>query len=232
MTARNQLRIDARLDADPANQPERIDARLDATGRSQAPGASIPPVKPGGIDAPCAVRPGFWAGIDARPDARIDAAPCRRIDARVDAPIDAPNPHTPDGARATAEFVLAALEEAGLTLLALPNTGPSTRLRQGGLEWVRDAGAYPPDRTLIRPAVPSAAAIDRMDRVLAWIPRIPADKFVLRRVVGARCLVSPTNGRHLYSWRRLGTAIGADHKAVQRWHAQGIDLIVAALNAR
>ena len=90
----------------------------------------------------------------------------------------------------------ACLEEAGLTLLALPNTGPSTRLRQGGLEWVRDAVAYPPDRTVIRPAVPSAAAIDRMDRVLAWIPRIPADKFVLRRVVGARCLVSPTTGRH------------------------------------
>ncbi len=135
--------------------------------------------------------------------------------------------------RATAESVLAALEEAGCTLLALPNSGPSTRLRQGGLEWVRDAAnAYPPDRTQIRPAIPSAASIDRMDRVLAWIPRIPADKFVLRRIVGARCLVNPTTGRYLYSWRRLATAIGVDHKAVQRWHAQGINLIVAALNAR
>jgi hypothetical protein len=28
----------------------------------------------------------------------------------------------------------------------------------------------------------------------------------------------------------LATALGADHKAIQRWHAQGIDLIVAALN--
>jgi len=158
--------------------------------------------------------------------------PRSRIDARIAAPIDAPNPHTPDGAPATPEFVQAALEEAGLTLLALPHTGPSTRLRQGGLEWVRDACAYPPDRTLIRPAVPSAAAIDRMDRVLAWIPRIPADKFVLRRVVGARCLVSPTTGRYLFTWRRLGAAIGADHKAVQRWHAQGLALITAALNAR
>lgn len=139
----------------------------------------------------------------------------------------------PDGARATAETVLAALEEAGRTLLALPQSGPSTRLRQSGLEWVRDAGhAYPPDRTRIRPAVPSAAAIDSMDRVLAWIPRIPADKFVLRRVVGARCLVNPMTGRYLFSWRRLGTAVGADHKAIQRWHAQGIALIVAALNGR
>lgn len=226
------IRIDARIDAAPAATPQRIGARIDATGRYVASGASIPPVKPGGIDASRAVRPGFGTRIDAGIAARIGAAPASRIDARIAAPIDAPNPHTPDGARATAEFVLAALEAAGLTLLALPQSGPSTRLRQGGLEWVRDACAYPPDRTQIRPAVPSAAAIDRMDRVLAWIPRIPADKFVLRRVVGARCLVSPVNGRHLFSWRRLGTAIGTDHKAVQRWHAQGIDLIVAALNAR
>jgi len=221
-------RIDARIGASPAETSQQIGARIDASGRCVASGASIPPVKPGGIDASRAVRPGFGTRIDAR----IGAGPPGRIDARIAARIDAPNPHTPDGARATAEFVLAALEEAGLTLLALPNTGPSTRLRQGGLEWVRDVGALPPDRTQIRPAVPSAAAIDRMDRVLAWIPRIPADKFVLRRVVGARCLVSPINGRHLFSWRRLGTAVGADHKAVQRWHAQGIDLIVAALNAR
>ncbi len=53
---------------------------------------------------------------------------------------------------------------------------------------------------------------------------------MLRRIVGARSLVHPITERHLFPWRRLGTAIGADHKAVQRWHAQGIDLIVVALN--
>ena len=145
-------------------------------------------------------------------------------------PVDLPDFRT---TRATAELVQAALEEAGCTLLALPQSGPSTRLRQSGLEWVRDApSAYAPGRCQIRPAVPSAAAIDRMDRVLAWIPRIPADKFVLRRVVGARCLINPATGRYLFSWRRLGIAVGADHKAVQRWHAQGISMIVAMLNAR
>ena len=153
--------------------------------------------------------------------------------AKIAAPTDPATRHNPGAVRITAEYVLAALEEAGCTLLALPQSGPSTRLRQSGLEWVRDAAsAYPPSRTQIRPAIPSAASIDRMDRVLAWIPRIPADKFVLRRVVGARCLINPATGRYLFSWRRLGTAIGADHKAVQRWHAQGIDLIVAVLNAR
>ena len=53
---------------------------------------------------------------------------------------------------------------------------------------------------------------------------------MLRRVVGARSLVSPITGRHVLSWRRIGDAVGADHKAVQRWHAQGVDVIVASLN--
>ncbi len=135
----------------------------------------------------------------------------------TDTPLDAP-------------AVVTQLEEAGRTLLSLPNTGPTTRLVQGGLEWIRDASeSYGRASARIRPAVPDAAHISRMDRALAWIPLIPIDKFVIRRIVGARSLVDPMTGRHLYSWRRLGTAINADHKAIQRWHAQGIDLIVASL---
>ena len=141
------------------------------------------------------------------------------------------NQHTPDGAPATAEWVITRLEEAGITLLSLPNTGPSTRLVQSGMEWVRSAAeSYGAARAKIRPAVPSAAHITRMDQSYRWVSRIPDDKYVLRRVIGARSLVNPMTGRHLYSWRRLGTAIGADHKAVQRWHAQGIDMIVGILN--
>jgi hypothetical protein len=68
-----------------------------------------------------------------------------------------------------------------------------------------------------------------MDEALAWIPMIPQDRYVLRRVVGARSLVHPITDRHLFPWRRLGAVLGADHKAVQRWHAQGIALIVASL---
>lgn len=141
--------------------------------------------------------------------------------------------YTQDGEPASAEWVIARLEEAGSTLLALPNSGPSTRLVQSSLEWVRSAAeSYGYTRARIRPAVPSAAHITRMDQSLRWISAIPQDKYVLRRVVGARSLVSPMTGRHLFSWRRLGTAIGADHKAVQRWHAQGIDMIVGLLNRR
>jgi hypothetical protein len=131
-----------------------------------------------------------------------------------------------------ADFVIYRLEEAGATLLALPNTGYSTRLRTSSLDIVRTAlDAYGWTAAQIRPAVPSADKISRMDEAMSWIPLIPLDRYVLRRVVGARSLVHPITDRHLFPWRRLGTALGADHKAVQRWHAQGIGIIVEALRA-
>jgi hypothetical protein len=103
-------------------------------------------------------------------------------------------------------------------------------MRTGGLEIVRSAAeSYGWTAGRVRPAVPDAARITRMDESLAWVTLIPRDRVVLRRIVGARCLVSPFTERHVFSWRRLGEVVGADHKAVQRWHAQGIDLIVAAL---
>lgn len=136
------------------------------------------------------------------------------------APIDAP-------------FVIARLEEAGATLLALPGTGWTTKLRELPLEIVRTAiENYGWSDKRLRPAVPSAARITRMDEVLGWITLIPLDRYVLRRIVGARSLVSPTTDRHLFPWRRLAVTVGADHKAVQRWHRQGIDMIVVALKRR
>lgn len=143
----------------------------------------------------------------------------------------ASNPHTPDGLPATAEWVLARLEEAGATLLSIPNTGHSTRLRMGTFRPLPDAeDALHAAPGPVRAPIPSAAGVDRMDQALAWVSLIPEAKFVLRRIVHARALVSPLTGKHLFAWRRLATAVGADHKAVQRWHAQGIDVIVAALN--
>ena len=129
-----------------------------------------------------------------------------------------------------ADYVVYRLEEAGATLLALPGTGWSTRLKTSSLEIVRTAlESYGWTDARIRPAVPSAEKITRMDEALSWIPLIPVDKYVLRRVVGARSLVHPITDRHLFPWRRLGAALGADHKAIQRWHGQGIGMIVAAL---
>jgi len=128
-------------------------------------------------------------------------------------------------------FVTYRLEEAGETLLALPGTGYSTKLRTSTLDIVRTAMEnYGWSESRVRPPVPSSAKITRMDEALSWILLIPRENYVLRRIVGARCLISPITERHLFPWRRLAAALGADHKAVQRWHAQGIAIIVAALN--
>ncbi len=139
--------------------------------------------------------------------------------------------HTPDSRLADNEFVVARLEEAGATLLSLPESGFSPRMRNGALQVVHSAAeAYGWSSARLRPPVPSPERITRMDESFAWLALIPADRAVLRRLVSARALVSPLTGKHLYAWRRLAGLVGADHKAVQRWHAEGIRLIVRALN--
>jgi hypothetical protein len=126
-----------------------------------------------------------------------------------------------------AQYVVARLEDAGRTLLALPHTGPSTKMRVSILDVVRSAvEGYGWEEGRLRPAYPDSAEVTRMDEALAWISRIPPDRTVIRRIVGARALINPTTDRHLYPWRKLAAALGADHKAVQRWHAQGIAMIV------
>ncbi|MBS0560770.1 MAG: hypothetical protein JSR21_12015 [Proteobacteria bacterium] len=134
------------------------------------------------------------------------------------------------GRPADAAFVIARLEEAGETLLSLPATGWSTRLRTSSLDIVRSAlENYGWSESRVRPPVPSSARITQMDEAYAWIRAIPVENYVLRRIVGARSLINPVTGRYVFPWRRLGAALGADHKAVQRWHGQGIAMIVAAL---
>ncbi len=206
--------------------------------RSVAPAASAAPypsAEPRGYgEQPPRRRVGATPRIGARIGAARIARPrravsCAEIDALHAARRAAAGPL--DRPAYDAELVIYRLEEAGTTLLSIPDRGYTTKLRSSSLDIVRSAlEAYGWAEKTIRPPVPSAAKIDRMDKALSWIPLIPADKYVLRRIVGARCLISPLTERNLYSWRRLAAALGADHKAIQRWHAQGIDLIVTALN--
>jgi hypothetical protein len=84
----------------------------------------------------------------------------------------------------------------------------------------------------IRLPVPGSARIDAMDEAYGWLGLIPQESYVLRRIVGARSLVNPLTDRHLFSWRRLAGMVGCDHRAVPRWHADGIGHIVAALSRR
>ena len=130
-----------------------------------------------------------------------------------------------------APYVNARLDEAGSTLLALPGSGFSSRLSSGSMDVVRNAiEAYGWTDMPIKPPVPSGRRIDAMDEALAWLRLIPQSSYVLRRIVGARMMVHPVTERHLFTWNRIAKSIGSDHKAVQRWHASGIDLIVAGLH--
>jgi hypothetical protein len=89
--------------------------------------------------------------------------------------------------------------------------------------------AYGWQGAVVRPPMPSASAISQMDEVFGWLTLIPEAKYVLRRILGARALVHPVTLRHLFPWRRIGTMLGADHKSVQRWHGQAVELLREAL---
>ncbi len=123
------------------------------------------------------------------------------------------------------------LEEAGATLLAMPDRGPSTRMRQMRFDIVHTAlEAYGWEAPPLRAPTPGSAAISSMDEAFRWLHHIPDGNFVIRRIVGARALVHPLTRRHLFTWRRLASVIGADHKSAQRWHGQGLTMIVNAFN--
>lgn len=132
----------------------------------------------------------------------------------------------------TADYVAAALERAGRTLLSLPITGARPAgFRSNMPEVVRDiTEAYGYNDEMIRAPAPSPRAISEMDQVLGWVSLIPVDKFVIRRVVQCRALINPLTGRHLYSWARVGKQLRCDFRAAQRWYAEGIATIVSRLN--
>src|SRR5580704_16271736 len=86
------------------------------------------------------------------------------------AQMQARRPLMTNGYAIDADFVIYRLEEAGATLLALPGTGWTTRLRMSSLEIVRTAlEAYGWTEARIRPVVPSAEKITRMDEAMSWI---------------------------------------------------------------
>ena len=141
-----------------------------------------------------------------------------------------------EGATSSAELdastVILRLEEAGRTLLALPNRG--CRPADTGSGWpavVHDfSEAYGYGEVEVRAPIPSPQAITRMDEALQWVALIPEQKVSLRKIVLLRALLHPVSDRHLWSWRKIGRKFGWSHEAVRTWHAQGIDAIVAGAN--
>lgn len=129
------------------------------------------------------------------------------------------------------EYVVATLEQAGRTLLSLPPETAVGYVRVAAWAHMAPGVSVYNDYAVSDRAPriqPSAQAIDQMDEAFKWLAYIPQDKFVIRRIVAVRSLVCPRSDRHVFSWRRLATVIGADHKAVKRWHGQGIEMIVKA----
>ena len=152
---------------------------------------------------------------------------CTECGAGVEASCLRPRP----GICLDAELVVGRLEQAGMTLLAMRDRSPYPPPYRCALpEPVREAiEAYGWEDAEVRPAIPSSADITRADITFAWLALIPQHRYVLRRIVASRALVSPTNGRHILGWRRLARLVRADHHAIQRWHAQGIEIIINAL---
>lgn len=136
----------------------------------------------------------------------------------------------------TARDVIERLEEAGAVLLAIGGTRPGPRRAHAQSEqWpvVHEViEAYGWTGARVRPAIPDAHAISRMDEALGWLGLIPPDRYVLRRIVGGRALVSPLTGRHLFTWTQMARLLGAEPRAVKAWHRAGIAAIVGALGTR
>ena len=128
-------------------------------------------------------------------------------------------------------WVVAALEDAMITLLALPPGGYSTRLAQGRHDVLQDLDEEGDKdeggkSIRIRPAVPSAAKVTAMDEILSWLAYIPNRP--IRRIVALRSYTHRGSGKPK-SWRSIAEIVNADYRTVQAWHGRGIDLIVAAL---
>ncbi len=132
-----------------------------------------------------------------------------------------------------AAHVVACLEAATATLLAMPPGGHSTGLAQSRQDVVHEfMEAYGRDNDarnrLGRRPIPKASAISAMDVVLGW-PKLLENK-AFRRIVALRSLTNPANAKPK-SWRSIARIVGADHKAVKRWHEIAIAQLTRKLNA-
>jgi len=117
------------------------------------------------------------------------------------------------------------LEWAGGQILTMPVNG--TRPQSYKSLWPdypdekHTAFGYTGNR--LRPPTPQGYEIELMDEILALIHLVPNQ--TTRRVLQARSLVLPLNGRHLYSWSRIAQLIHSNRQSVAHWHRQGLGTI-------
>ncbi len=83
-----------------------------------------------------------------------------------------------------------------------------------------------------RPVTSDAARISRMEEAFGRPAFIPPRRATLRRRARYPTLANPLNDCNIFSWQRTAKRLGTDLRAVQRWHAQEIEVIVAGLRSR
>lgn len=123
------------------------------------------------------------------------------------------------------------LEWAGERLLALPvhGTHPAS-YRSFWPDYPLDvATAYGYTAACFHPPAPGKAEIPLIDEIYAIIALTPDHP--QRRLLQARSLVAPLNGRYLYSWTKLAEVFHRDRRAVKRTHYSGLCVIAAQVPA-
>jgi hypothetical protein len=127
------------------------------------------------------------------------------------------------------EDVQFCLEWAGQRLLSMQIGSPRPKgFKVAWPEYADDSKlAYGYTGHRLRPARPQAAEIALMDKVLEF-PSLISD-VTARRVVHARCLVTPLSNRYLYSWTKLAFMLHMDKRRVVRIHYRGLLEIAACL---
>lgn len=79
----------------------------------------------------------------------------------------------------------------------------------------------------LRPPPPGSSEIPLMDQILNLVLLVPNP--TARRILNARALVHPLNGRNLYSWAKIGVLIHSDRRAVRNLHQKALEIIAAKI---
>lgn len=131
-----------------------------------------------------------------------------------------------------AEEVERRLFEAGLTLACLPSHG--LRPAGCGSSWQETLMELDDLLSLtaeseIRPPMPSAAAISRMDEAMGWASWI--QNTAHRRVVLFWMMIHPVTQRHYLSWEQIGKKIGRSDKTAKSYFYRGLASITKKIYA-
>ena len=144
----------------------------------------------------------------------------------------AANARMPLSGAEMAEQVERRLFEAGLTLACMPSHG--LRPASGGSSWQETLMELDDLLSLtaeseIRPPMPSAAAIYRMDEAMGWASWI--QNTAHRRVVLFWMMIHPITQRHYLSWEQIGKKIGRSDKTAKSYFYRGLASITKKIYA-